>query len=341
MSTVQYRTMRDEDFDRVIALWMKTWVYSDAAFASRRIMVDPGYLEHTLLAVSPAGEVLGTVHYWLFDLRDLEGTARRVGCVSHVVTVEHARRQGHARNLMEMALEQMPSDGCEWTLLFSSDIGRPLYEQLGYRRFSAPYRRGMLSGVRPALNGGYTIERSNPTLNTGFWHEIASIYEAYNRYRPLTVARDEAYWKGLHVRKLERPSNNYAVELCMARSPENGSVVGYTIAHLWHAGAAYPFGLDRLVTLAEIAILPGREAAIAHLLSAVAGSAVDGRVGVTSFLPSEPEIDQALDVLLEQPTEQVDDRNMMARGLPGGLTQEEVDSLLAAPNATSWPLDEF
>lgn len=341
MSMVEYRNMRDDDLDQVIALWMKTWGYSDAEFAIRRIKVDPGYLEHTLLALSPAGKLLATVHYWLFDLRDHEGKPRRVGCVSHVVTVEAARRQGHAHRLMEMALEQMPRDGCEWTLLFASDMGLPLYEQLGYKLYSAPFKRGMLSGTRPALNGTYTVEQSNVTANPDYWREIAPIYEAYNRNRPLSNVRDEAYWKGLYVRRLERPSRNYRIELFLARNPEDGRAAGYTIAHIWNEGVAYPLGVDQLVTFAELAVLPGEEAAIPHLLAAVADAAVEGRVGITSFLPHEPAIDKALDVLLQQPIEVVDDRNVMARTLPGGLSEEELKALMTAPNSISWMLDEF
>jgi GNAT superfamily N-acetyltransferase len=333
--------MADQDHGQVIPLWMETWGYTDYEFLKRRIGADPGYLEHTLVASSPGGEVLATVHYWLFDLRDVEGRPRRVGCVSHVVTKQQARNQGHARRLMQLAFDRMPLDGCEWTLLFSSQMARTLYQRLGYRAYSLPYVRGVLSNSRMPLTGSYTVTRSDLTPQPEYWRAIAPIYGAYNRQRPLTVARDAAYWQGLHVRKLERPPKGHTVHLFVAHSPQEGRDVGYAIAYLSNEEAAGASGLDQGFVLSEIAVLPGHEEAIPHLLSAFADATMGERVGGTSFLPRDAQVDQALRVLFEQPVEELEDTSIMARPLAGGLSQEEVEALMTAPDAMFWRLDEF
>ncbi|HVF98335.1 MAG TPA: GNAT family N-acetyltransferase [Chloroflexia bacterium] len=341
MENVTYRQMLDSDHGQVIPLWMETWGYTDYEFLKRRIGADPAYMEHTFLAASPDGEVLATVHYWLFDLRDVDGRPRRVGCVSNVVTKEKARKQGHARRLMEMALDRMPRDGCEWTLLFTSEMGRPLYLRLGYRAYSLPYARGTLSGAPIPLAGGYTVTRSDLTPQPGYWQAIAPIYEAYNHHRPLTVARDAAYWQGLHVRKLERPPRGSTVHLFAAHSPQEGREVGYAIAYLSNREAEPPAGPEQGFVLLEIAIIPGHEEAIPHLLSAFADAAGGERVVGTSFLPGTAGVDEALRVLFEQPMEEHNDMSIMARPLEGGLSEEEVEAIMSAPNATFWRLDEF
>ncbi|HEY0070005.1 MAG TPA: GNAT family N-acetyltransferase [Chloroflexia bacterium] len=334
--------MAGEDHAQVIPLWMETWGYTDPEYLTRRIGADPGYIEHTLVAVAPDGEILATVHYWLFDLRDAQGRPRRVGCVSNVVTKEKARKQGHARRLMEMALDRMPQDGCEWTLLFSSEMGRSLYRQLGYSAYPLPYRRAVLSSKRLLLTGSYSVTRSDLAPQLDYWRTITPLYEAYNGDRPLTVVRDAAYWQGLHVRKLERPLKGHEVHLFVAHSPTEGRDVGYVIAYFSSdEETARHLGLDQAIILSEVGVMPGHGEAISYLLAAVVEAKAGEGVRTLSFLPPDPETDRALGLLFEPPVEELDELYMMARALDGGLSQEEVDALMAAPNAWFWHLDLF
>ena len=50
-----------------------------------------------------------------------------------VATVPEARNMGIARRLMAHALGNAREDGYETTTLQSSELGRPVYERLGYR----------------------------------------------------------------------------------------------------------------------------------------------------------------------------------------------------------------
>ena len=53
--------------------------------------------------------------------------------VWNVGTVRHFRRRGLASTVLGQALQEAASDGCPVSVLLSSDMGRPLYESMGYR----------------------------------------------------------------------------------------------------------------------------------------------------------------------------------------------------------------
>src|SRR5437867_2066479 len=164
---VEYRNMRPEDEDMVFDLRKQMWGWPSREHVRQSAYLDPLYLRHTFVAVAGDGMLLSSLRYWLRDIRDAGGTPRLVGCVASVATVESARRQGHARRLMQMALETMREEGCAWSLLLSSEMGKPLYEGLGYHVQTAPYYQGLLSGGLPESRGRYAVQRLEPPFDAG------------------------------------------------------------------------------------------------------------------------------------------------------------------------------
>src|SRR5919204_2423848 len=127
--SVDYRLLRADEVDAACDLWMEVYPDSLGHEAWRREFLSiPQHLEHTRVAVDPDGTLLSTVHYWLRHIRDVDGTPLQVGGISHVVTRANARRQGHAARLMDLTLAAIHEDGCAWSLLFTTEEGRPLYE---------------------------------------------------------------------------------------------------------------------------------------------------------------------------------------------------------------------
>lgn len=57
---------------------------------------------------------------------------RKRGFVSSVYTHPDYRRQGVARQLMTMLMEHARAEGFQRLILWASDMGRPLYEDLGF-----------------------------------------------------------------------------------------------------------------------------------------------------------------------------------------------------------------
>lgn len=57
---------------------------------------------------------------------------RELAWIGMVLTHPEYRRRGLARRLMEHAIEYLERTGVEWIKLDGTDMGRPLYEQLGF-----------------------------------------------------------------------------------------------------------------------------------------------------------------------------------------------------------------
>jgi GNAT superfamily N-acetyltransferase len=57
---------------------------------------------------------------------------RRRGIVTNVYTYPEYRRQGIARHLMQMLIAEAKDRGVHRLMLWASDMGRPLYEDLGF-----------------------------------------------------------------------------------------------------------------------------------------------------------------------------------------------------------------
>ena len=341
---VEYRKMRIEDEDAVFGLRLRTWNAPSIDYVRAGAYLDPRYLDHTFVAIDTDGTLLSTVRYWLRHIRDAAGTPRLVGCVASVVTIESARRQGHARELMELAIESMREDGCEWTLLSSSRMGRPLYEGLGYRLYEVPYYRGVLSGERPQTDSGYSVQRLGPPfdIEDETWKAIREIYATYNSARPLSLVRDEGYWRGYFLRSITASHLSHTSTLFVARESNglNGLPVGYLIAYLWLEETARE--LDQSFAIAEIGAAPGHPGAITNLLSlateALAGSE---RAGMSAVLPPDSVTDDAMHTLLGDSLDQLDERRLMARTLNDGFKQEQLDALFSEPGAFFWPMDDF
>jgi GNAT superfamily N-acetyltransferase len=300
---VEYREMRAEDEHAVFDLRMRTWDAPSIEYVRAGALLDPRYLEHTFVAFDFDGTLLSTVRYWLRHIRDAKGTPRLVGCVASVVTIEKARRQGHARKLMQLAIDAMREDGCDWTLLLSSRMAPPLYEGLGYRLYQVPYYTGIVSGERPPGEVGYSVRRLDPPFNIDddTWKSVREIYSAYNAHRPLSLVRDDDYWHGYFLRSLLAPHASHQKALFVARDQE-GQDVGYLLAYIWSQETARELhNLDRAFTIGEIGVLPDHDTALSALLSSATGvltGRVEGQIGMTAILPRERRIEDGMCTIL-------------------------------------------
>jgi GNAT superfamily N-acetyltransferase len=90
------------------------------------------YLEW--FAVRPDGSIAAGLGLWLMDWPPhMIGPGAPRGNILNVYTEPRARRLGLARLLMETALAWCRDNGIRAVILHSSDVGRPLYESLGFK----------------------------------------------------------------------------------------------------------------------------------------------------------------------------------------------------------------
>jgi GNAT superfamily N-acetyltransferase len=328
--------------EQALDLWIANFGGSNAPERrGRYIRLDPHYLDHTLLAVTPDGTIAATLHYWLYTLRDAMGEPRLVGAVSHVATREEYRRQGHAARLLTRSFDAMQAEGCEWTLLFSSDMGIPLYERHGFRRYSHPHRRGILTRRYPESTHPYSINRISLANIPVEWPHLAPIYEAYNTARPLSRVRDAAYWTAYFPMMVSRMFEDSNGALYTATAP-GGELCGYLLAQFsTQEMARRQFNLDQVFTISEIGVLPHHSEAISALVTAALEATLPGNVGGRLFLPYEEPINTAADIIFGPSLNELDDRNMFARPLSATVTHDDMNAIFTAPGAHFWPIDDF
>lgn len=279
---VAYRKMQIEDEDAVFGLRMRTWGAPDIEYVRQGARSDPDYLRHTFVAIDAGGNLLSTVRYWVRTIRDASGTPQPVGCVASVVTVETARRQGHARKLMQLAIEEMSADGCAYALLESSRVGVPLYTEIGFRNMPLSYYLGTFSGIHPRAGNDYRIEHIEPPFHfdDNAWMAVRDVYAVYNAKRPLSLVRDDAYWKSYFARGITGRLWTHSVSLFLAWTSD-GAPVAYLIGDCKDIeGEEY----SRSVYLSEIGLMPGHEDALPALLSAFLA-----RVAPASLAPEQVE----------------------------------------------------
>jgi GNAT superfamily N-acetyltransferase len=78
--------------------------------------------------------IVGGVGLWLMDWPPhMIGPGARRGNILNVYTSPASRRRGIARDLMQAALDWCREHGIRAVILHSSNDGRHLYEQLGFR----------------------------------------------------------------------------------------------------------------------------------------------------------------------------------------------------------------
>jgi GNAT superfamily N-acetyltransferase len=106
-------------------------VYTEAYEASLMGGLERG-THQAWLAEAEGRSVACVLLIWWAMPPSLDNFRRRRGYVSSVYTVPEFRRLGIARRLMTLLLDAAREQGILRLLLNASDMGRPLYESLGF-----------------------------------------------------------------------------------------------------------------------------------------------------------------------------------------------------------------
>ncbi len=331
-----YRLIRANEIDSAADLWAGDHpdLDSEQHRAWRREFHSiPDHLTCTRVAVAEDGVLLSIVHYWRQDMRGADGSLQRVGRVSHVFTRPNMRRQGHAARLLELTIAAMRADGCRWSILATTDEGRPLYERYGWRPL--PIRQTVCTflGERPPLSDSYVVRPYDPVHAPDGWAAIAPIYDAYNAVRPLTIVRNAAYWRHYAIRVDRWLSAGYGAVRIARRAGDDRHL--YPCAYVL-AGFSAEYG----VRLAELGALPRDEDALSPLLAVVASCVTErGMAGRPSTLPRDPQLREVLIAMCSGMAEQRDPDWMIRPSAPD-VDAQALLALPDAPGAVLWLFDD-
>ena len=296
--SVEYRASRPGDEPGIFKAWES--LAAPAAWLDTDWRGVPDHHDHAFVAVDGSG-VLAVVVQVPRLLRDLRGEPVRVGGIAAVATRPDARRRGHARRLLELAIESM--NGFGWSLLFS---GTPeVYTSLGWRDFPLHVRSGVpVAGLgdRPVVPGKATD-----------WKPLSVLYDAFNESTPLSAIRTERNWTHGVGRRLA------ANELLLF---EDRGYVAFA---------------DRPGTIEVTELAVQDTAAAEALLAGVARRAARTGARVRLFLPIDPRTEPAV----QRAFTDLRDEPFAGMALPLATSQAELTALAGAPNAVFWLADGF
>lgn len=122
---MMFEAMGVNDSDQLDAL--------DAAAEAYFAEAVPGASFHAWLAVTSTGLAIGAGGVVIDQHPPSPGNlSGQVGTIMNLVTDPHHRRSGIARHIMEVIIKWLAEQGIQWVSLHATDIGRPLYEELGF-----------------------------------------------------------------------------------------------------------------------------------------------------------------------------------------------------------------
>src|SRR5262249_6211155 len=88
---------------------------------------------------------------------------RRLAWIGMVLTDPAYRRRGFARLLMEHAIEHLVAKGVEWIKLDATDMGAPLYRQLGFEDECSIERWGRAPGSAAQVSSPPEADAAMPS----------------------------------------------------------------------------------------------------------------------------------------------------------------------------------
>ncbi len=106
---------------------------ADAACAAYFATAIPANEFCGWLAVTATGEAVGSGGVVIDQHPPVPGnTSGRIGYVMNISVVPAYRRRGIARRIVQTAIEWMEDQGIHYITLHTTEMGRPLYEELGF-----------------------------------------------------------------------------------------------------------------------------------------------------------------------------------------------------------------
>lgn len=299
----EYRAIRAEEWPDGLVLWNEVFEVGPWLFHSLHKGTEGRKWDHCAVAVED-GEIVSTVDMFLRERLDVDGRPVRVGCIGSVATHPKHRRKGHSARLIEMALDTMRREGCEWSFLFT---GVPEhYARFGWKPVTVWYQTAKWKEDK---GGKSEARRSEPSEAP----ELAATYDATIGRLPLAAVRTPLSWRYAQRARIARP------ERVLLRAGDSYAVVRVTDdTALLELAGENPDELDAL-------ILSAREL----------GTPCEW---VPLLVARTPAIDAALDRWFgDMGPEQMS--WAMVRPIEGGRV--DLDALFAHPQAWHHHLDDF
>lgn len=311
----EIRAIEAEQWSEALLVWEEVFEVGQWLFDSLNRGTTGRKWTHCGVAVDDEGRIVSAVDLFMRQVRDANGQPVKVAAVGSVATLERARKQGLSGKLLERALDVMAEEQCAWSHLFTGTHHH--YRRYGW--FDAPLRtrKGTLLRLDSDAIEGKVLsdDEKDESLNI-----LKTWWEADNHSRPLTHVRTDLYWREAIRPRLGQGSIHHNRRVILAC--ESGEPCAYAVlevegdwAKVLETGGNHPAALR----------------SVARVL---------GEREVVFDLPFDEPWNEAIAIVARDVTEQEEPWSM-ARGLPSGISDEEVRSIFGAPGAHHWQLDNF
>ncbi|CAK9021768.1 Phosphatidylinositol:ceramide inositolphosphotransferase 2 (Inositol-phosphorylceramide synthase 2) (AtIPCS2) (IPC synthase 2) (Protein ENHANCING RPW8-MEDIATED HR-LIKE CELL DEATH 1) (Sphingolipid synthase 2), partial [Durusdinium trenchii] len=176
----------------------------DAGFFVRKVLNDPLFASDQIKTKrTKDGAMIATLRLFLRDLHWVDGQTVAVAGIGEVCTAPEFRRQGHSRELLTNALEEVARAGRSAVLHAGDPKAQALYKSLGFAPIRTEFELHEVEKLSfaPPLAGQTSREIALPAENPPLdvLKSLADVYDASVFKFPGTVCRvgphRELYWK--------------------------------------------------------------------------------------------------------------------------------------------------
>ncbi|MCS7273670.1 MAG: GNAT family N-acetyltransferase [Fimbriimonadales bacterium] len=179
-----FRALRPKEQQACIELWARVFTPGSDFFS--RYFADPWWQPHYTRVCEVDGQLVAAVQIVRRPIRLRAGYTLWMAGIANVATLPAYRGQGFASRLMQEAQAVMDSEDFAFGLLFTGI--RDFYARLGWETLPLPLYEG--EPVAGDLgNWRFRVAREEDLPHLQRW------YEALYADRPLSVVRNDAYWR--------------------------------------------------------------------------------------------------------------------------------------------------
>jgi predicted acetyltransferase len=183
-----YRAIREEEREECLDLWCTVFATDNRDYFRRYFYGDVEWLPYYTQVAVVDGRLVSAAHICkrVVACGDFRLT---MGGIANVATLPEYRGQGANTECLRHAITIMEADAMDFSSLGTGING--FYARVGFATVPQQSRYG---SIRTDFAPRPTVYRVRPAIAADL-PAIRALYTAYNRERPYTAQRTEAYWR--------------------------------------------------------------------------------------------------------------------------------------------------
>ncbi|MFZ4506673.1 MAG: GNAT family N-acetyltransferase [Fimbriimonas sp.] len=321
---VEYRAIHPDEWPQAMELWTTVFGVGAWLFQSLHEGTEDRNWDHTSVAVDESGRIVSAVDLFMRPIRGHDGNPLTMAGVGSVATYDDARKQGHSGKLLERALDVMQGHCCNFSMLTTGVNAH--YARYGWFNSPLKFRTGALREIKGNADSLITLDDEGIDQHLD---AFVDLYALDNHSRPLSHVRSAQYW-----RAATRPRMGHQ------NMPRFGPVHAERRVSIL-AGPQSPAGYVVWAQEGEVTFIYEACGEVEPLLASLGAKLNEGSTKHLHIeLPNDEPWNSAIDAIMTDLAWE-DSPWWMSRNLPGGLSADEIRTLIAAPGAHHWSLDAF